>query len=240
MGYEICFNYHPKLESGDYDRENTEELRVKVGEPFEDVTLEKLASTIMFQRARRDVWVVGVEIFEYKKQQVSFRESDGGIIIKNKKFRLDQTANLMMEDIQEAPPHNPVVAPHNQMVSQPPVQQAVPNGVPIANPNRRPIHEVMLDPDIPNMHKVKQAGLAFTEGKKYPVFSIKPHPKRIGVNVFVMWDDNNREVTVTDEYFLPANSNLKFGEIFKEDGHDAGPSLAYQGIIDDVIPDIRR
>ena len=88
MGFECCYYYHEKVD-GDYNREETKTFRKKVGDPFDEVPLEKLAASIIAQMARRDIWIVNVEIFELSKKQVSFKESKGGIVIKNKKFSFD-------------------------------------------------------------------------------------------------------------------------------------------------------
>ena len=88
MGFECIYYFHKKVD-GDYDRENKETFKKKVGDPFDDVPLEKLAASIMAQMARRDIWIVDVEIFELTKKQISFKESKGGIVIKNKKFSFD-------------------------------------------------------------------------------------------------------------------------------------------------------
>lgn len=105
MGYEIKVKFHPKKKEGfGYDAEKVEEEVKQVGKPFEDTGLEKLAGVVMSQMARRDVMVVDFEIFEFVRRQVSFKEAnDGkGIILKNKKFALDQTAQLIAADFTEA------------------------------------------------------------------------------------------------------------------------------------------
>jgi len=119
MGYEIKYTYHPRKEEGPgYNEEITEEKRSKVGKPFDDTPLEKCAAAIMAQLARRDIWVVDVEVFELVKKEITFKESkDGkGIVLKNRRFSLNETAQMVAEDVVEAPPTPPM-----QMV---PVAQA--------------------------------------------------------------------------------------------------------------------
>jgi hypothetical protein len=74
MGYEITYSYHEKADEG-YNKEETKSKKKKVGDPFEDVPLEKLASEIIKLMARRDIFVVGFEIFELAKKEVTFRET---------------------------------------------------------------------------------------------------------------------------------------------------------------------
>ena len=75
MGYEVKYIYHPRKEDGPgYDAEITEEKTAKVGKPFDDTPLEKCAAAIMAQLARRDVWVVDVEVYELvRRRSVSKR-----------------------------------------------------------------------------------------------------------------------------------------------------------------------
>ena len=51
VGYEIIYSYHEK-QDGNYNKEETKTLKKKVGDPFEDVSLETLASSVMGQLAR--------------------------------------------------------------------------------------------------------------------------------------------------------------------------------------------
>ena len=63
----------------------------------------------MSQLARRDIWVVDVDILEFKRQKINFRETKGGIVIKNKKFSLDNDTNIIMQEEQpvvQTPQHN--------------------------------------------------------------------------------------------------------------------------------------
>jgi len=101
MGYEVKYLYHNKKEDGGgYDRESTEEIVKKIGDPFDDVPLEKLAAAILMQMARRDIWVVDVKITELKKQEIAFKESTDGIVLKNKKFTLDSIAGALESSAQ--------------------------------------------------------------------------------------------------------------------------------------------
>jgi len=49
---------------------------------LEEVPVEKLASAVMMQLARRDIMVFNVEISEFIKRKVSFKETKGGVLIK--------------------------------------------------------------------------------------------------------------------------------------------------------------
>lgn len=235
MGYEIIYSFHPKDEEGSYKKDEVKELKKKLGEPFEDVSLEKLASTIMSQLARRDIWIFDVKIYELVKREISFRETKGGIVIKNKKFLLDGEMNIVVQEMDE------VVTKHQNGLVNITAQPVNGGMINLAGPQRpqRPIKWVALDPDLPNLDKVKGSGLAFTPDKRYPVFSESVHPKKFGVMVYVMMDDNKREVTVEDTYFLNADQILQQGFISSVDKEVGSPRLQFEDAYKDVIPDIR-
>lgn len=233
MGYEIVYKFYPKDGEGNYKKDEIKELKKKLGEPFEDISREKLASTIMSQLARRDIWILpDVKIYELVKREVSFRETKGGIVIGNKKFMLDDEANIVVQEAEEAPakPVQALVPQHNggQLVN-------------LAGPTRapKPIKWVALDPDIPNLDKVKASNLAFTPDKRYPVFSQTQHPRKMGVQIYQMMDDNKREISIEDTYFLNADQVMEQGFASSVDREGAAPKLKFDDAYKDVIPDIR-
>lgn len=104
MGYEVKYIFHPRKEDGPgYDTEKREEKVVKVGKPFEDISLENLAAAVMSQMARRDIWVIDVEIVELVRKEVAFKEcKDGkGIMLKNKRYSFNEAAQMVAEDVIE-------------------------------------------------------------------------------------------------------------------------------------------
>ena len=88
MGFEITFSFHEKLEEGGYDLGTKKTFTKVIGTQDTDVPLEEAANTILHQRARRDVLITDVEIFEFVRKPVTFKESKGGIVLKNRKFDL--------------------------------------------------------------------------------------------------------------------------------------------------------
>lgn len=228
MGYEITYSYHNRLDEGGYEND-TKTMKKKLGDPFEDVILEKLAGTIMSQLARRDIWITDVEIYELRKHKISYKETKGGIVVKNHKFVLDNNAKILMEKIvEEKPVEKPLVPiPSNNGII-PPVKSL------------RPIKWVMLDGDINNLHKIKGSGLQFSVNKRYPVFSEIPHPRDFAVTIYNMHDDHNREVSVKNEYFLPADVFFeKETKPIRQVELDSTPKLAYQDEIKGEMPDLR-
>lgn len=131
MGFEVVIIFHPRKEDGiGYDTEIKEEKILKIGKPFDDTPLEKLAAGIMSQMARRDIWVVDVRAVELVRRELQFKEcKDGrGIVLKNRKFTFNEAAQMVAEDMgqpdqplqyQQPQQSNLVVpVPANQPVSQ--------------------------------------------------------------------------------------------------------------------------
>jgi hypothetical protein len=89
MGFVVEYKYHQATAPGEYNREETLTSDIKVGSPYEEIGLEVLAGRLMALMARRNIMVVGVEAFEIIKKPLVFKETDEGIILKNKKFKFD-------------------------------------------------------------------------------------------------------------------------------------------------------
>lgn len=257
MGFECVYKYHDRLEEGGYDRDETKSFKKKVGDPFEDVPLTKLAAAVMAQLARRDVWIVDVEVYELSKKQVSFKETKGGIILKNKKFLFDgggeEESTIIVQDmIQHAPqpvytaqPYTPTPGPISQTSEinvqgqtesqfQPhnAIQQAVP---------KRPVDYVVFSPELQQMVEVKQKNLRFTVDKKYPVYKKE---SGIGGEIFTMIDDTGRQQLVSEKYFVAPPAGL-YGD--KELGFSESPSQRDGGKLywgganaEPDMPEIRR
>src|SRR5271165_4743760 len=106
MGYEILIPYYEQIGEGEYNREETKTMKKRVGDPYEDVSLDKCAGVIMAQLARRDIWVItkGIEVYEVSKKKINFNNSKGSITLKNKKYRMDGSAEIISQEIVEAQP----------------------------------------------------------------------------------------------------------------------------------------
>jgi len=104
MGFEIRYHYHPKKEDGvGYNMDKKEMLTKKIGKSFDETPLEKLAGAVMSQMARRDILIFDVEVDEFVRKSVNFKETkDGrGIVLKNKRFSFNSTADMVSSDVQD-------------------------------------------------------------------------------------------------------------------------------------------
>jgi hypothetical protein len=243
MAFEIVFKYYECLESGiDYDKSNILSYTKNLGNIFEEVSLEKLASMILTQLARRDVFVFDVEVFELVKKKISYKQSKNNILIKNKKFGFSGET-IVVQEIeesnlisckQESEVNNNIVV--NSQLKPPQILAAVPAvpAVPSKSlKNSKPIRKMIFVPSDTSYLKGKP--LRFTPNKVYSIYREKLANNGIGM-ILCTIDDLGREVEVTDEYFINDTINLinENVEVLKED------VLNWSGSKGVDMPDLRR
>jgi hypothetical protein len=238
MGYEICYWYHERMPDGKWNTDERREMKKKIGGPTDEVELEKLAAIILTQLAKRDKLVVDVEVYEYAKKRISFKEASdsSGIVLKNKKFTAGTIAGqLMVEESDEPQPHENgngkvLALPRNEDARR-------------ASNSGRVQAWMVFDPEIPLLHEAKQKGLKLTVGNKYAAYEIKPHPTGVG-NVLTIMDDAGARMLVHDKYFV-ANTRVRLvgdEEVggFSTKPGAADPRLSYESQVDSVaMPNLR-
>jgi hypothetical protein len=254
MSFEVVYKYYEKLkDSFDYDRENPSTFKKLYGKSSEDYTLEKLAFNIYQQMARRDIFIYDVEIYEFAKKKINFKQNKTDLIIKNKKFspKTGTLEDLDVEEevglpssnctnlaIQQPAVTNPVVCTQESVNLAPPIrsQQNLTN---IASKPRRVIKMVMFDPISPKERA--KFPYKFTPGKKYPVYKERISPSGIGMLIETV-DDLNNSVSVLDELFVVEDMNL-VGD--NEAGFSESRSglsdktLNWSGVIKGDVPNLR-
>lgn len=205
MGYEVVFSYK---ESGDRPGEYSEEIKkrtCRIGKTTEDVPLEGLAGKIMSQLARRNILIVDVEIYEYAKKKISYKEAADGILIKNKKFGFASGGIVEVEGfdepVEEDEEFKPIPSPSRQLADKscPLVNKN------LATPHKRAIRHEMYEPEPLAEFKAKQKGLKFTVGKKYPIYSESSMGTTV---VYKTTDDSGRDIDVSSEYFVAIGTGL--------------------------------
>src|SRR5581483_10469748 len=103
MGFEIHLHYYnKKQDSTGYDTEHPEVMIKSVGKKTEDVSLEDVAGLIMKYYLRRDIMCFDVDVFEFAKRKISFKETTGGIVLKNKKFLFTPGGFKVIESVPPA------------------------------------------------------------------------------------------------------------------------------------------
>lgn len=220
MGYEVLFHYHEEVSKGEYNKEETKTKKVTIGTPYEETPLSVLAGKIMAQLARRNILVVEVEIFEFTKKRLSYKESPDGILIKNKKFSFDGgdvavmpdenpslEENIDLSDILQNPQMLDMIKQKLNIESISSTSNPTPLPKPnLHNPpvNLKPLRYEHFDPEKALLLDARQRRLAFTVGKKYPIFKEKP----AGADIFsgMMYetkDDNGKRQSLSDKFFTP-------------------------------------
>ncbi len=267
MGYEVTYQFYKKNEdTPGYDMESSEELKAAVGDPFEDVSLEQLAGAIMAQFARRDIMVFDAEVIELSRKPIKFKETSGGIILKNKKYSFDQGTQLHVQDVVEAPVLPPGVMPHEVASPRPaapaPAQQSLvpydeealaeqaasqPVPVPTVRPptpglpGRSPIRYEIFDPDQVLAREAMKRGLKFTLKQRYPVYKETVGPT--GFYDYETVDDDNTPRTLSSTHFQPETRGALIGG-FQQDNQFGGGQMhaPAAGVPAEMmqVPDLRR
>jgi hypothetical protein len=201
MGYEIIFHYKEVSDKPGVYLDEVKTKTCKVGKATEDVAIDVLAGKIMSQLVLRNILIVDVEIYEFAKKKLGYRESSDGIVIKNKKFSFDAGTVTVTDEFESETEEDfkPIPSPSREIAD---------NSCPLSAKNlapKRAIRQEIYDPDPVALHKAKQKGLKFTPNRKYPVFSEESLGSTL---VYTSRDDSGKEVKVNAEYFVAIGSGL--------------------------------
>lgn len=246
MGFEVTYYYFERGENGKYNMEETKKINRKVGDPFDDISLEDLASQIMAQLSRRDIMIHDVEIFELSKKKISFRETSGGFIIKNKKFTLDQAAEnlkVVSAEIQSVQ----TVSNGANNVSLDIVANAMAannvkkNIAPMVIDESKPKAVLEYSPEARKIYEIDKKGFRFTVGKKYAILAIRDG-NMLGIRVYTVKDDIGKLRELEDDCFIMPRRGL-IGELevggFSANNNNGG-HLMYQGQMEAEMPNLRQ
>lgn len=204
MGYEVIFSYK---ESGDKPGQYLDDVKTKtcrIGKTTEDVPLDVLAGKIMSQLARRNILIVDVEIYEYAKKKLGYRESSDGIVIKNRKFGFSLGSVVEVHGFEDSGDDDvedfkPMPSPSKELADK-----SCPLKTPVKTSKRVIRHEV-YEPEPLSEFKAKQKGLKFTVGRRYPIYSESSMGTTV---VYKTTDDSGRDVDVSSEYFVAIGAGL--------------------------------
>jgi hypothetical protein len=204
MGYEVIFSYK---ESGEKPGQYLDEVKTKtcrIGKTTEDVPLDVLAGKIISQLARRNILIVDVEIYEYAKKKLGYRESSDGIVIKNRKFGFSSGSVVEVHGFEDSggddsEDFKPMPSPSKELADK-----SCPLKTPVKTSKRAIRHEV-YEPEPLSEFKAKQKGLKFTAGRRYPIYSESSMGTTV---VYKTTDDSGRDVDVSSEYFVAIGAGL--------------------------------
>lgn len=256
MGFEVKYMFHPRKEDGPgYNTDVQKDNMIKVGKPFDDTPLEKCAATIMAQLARRDVWVVDVEVSELVKKKISFKESkDGkGIVLKNKRFSLVGTTAEMIEEQEVTPPVNVSqsnLQPHEMGRSSPPHQNqdnlysnpntsVVRRSVDPRNIDRnKTVYQVYFEPE-GHFAEAQRLNLRFTKDTRYAVHQVISSPTgKLDNQQVAITDDTGQIVILDEKFFVTAGVGLIGDKQLNFSGNNGKNSRAKLSYEDQMIPNL--
>jgi hypothetical protein len=234
--FEVIYHYHTRNEDGKYNTEETKTMTKKIGQAYDETPYEQVASAIIGQLARRDYWITDVEVYEFTKKKITFKEaSDGsGIVLKNKKYSLSNGTALTTEVLE---PETPVATSGQLVVPTQTVTPMVVAKPPSLDDQKRILFHVVFEPSIQHENEVKKHRL--TKGKRYPVH--KTTEGTIGGQKYSISDDLNRLITLDEKYFTMVGRGLiGDDEVGFSKPIGAGePKLSYGNAYMDKVPDIR-
>ena len=251
MGYELCFHYHEEVSKGEYDRETLHKKNVTIGSPTDDIPLGAVASRIMAQLARRNILVVDVEIYEYTKKKLSFKETSDGILIKNRKYSFDDGVNLSCVEVPDEPAVDPSVghlmsnqqslqqllsallAGNQNLVAQGIVPAAAakdskPNLAVIPAPSKYLRKEIFNPLEKAMIADCKKRGMNFTVGNLYPIINERLAPVAQAGMMYTTIDDEGKRFNLSDKFFTPT-VNMEYGEHFNEEFVPIATKTAHSG-----------
>lgn len=252
MGFEITYFYKESNDTpGNYGEEVLSKT-TKIGKFEEEVSLDVLAGKIISQLARRNILIVDIEIFEYTKKKISYKETPNGIFIKNKKFSFDSGAMVRQEEenideeLSEILQNEKLlekIKKHLNIQSKNCSNDSRNSNINLANrtsssSSKRALRQEVYDPEITTKFKIEQKGYKFTVGRKYSIFSEKSFG---GAIVYQTKDDTGREVEVASDCFIVPPAGLSFDEEPQYYGGDSQDVDLWKNVrTEENMPDIRR
>lgn len=224
MGFEITYHYHERKEGGGYDTDEKKSMTKKVGKAYDNTPLSKAAKAILGQLARRDIWVVDVELKEFVKKDLSFKESsDGrGILLKGKKFTIDSTDGVEVEEYDEEEYYD------DEYEDRPRRSRnlAQPRGkVPQVNQETIKFMAILSEDQAQYSSVLKQHKV--TGGREYPVHRTRPARPGSMQKLYAITDDTGKVIELSEEFFAMKPQALLGG--FEADAtRESRPKLSYE------------
>lgn len=267
MGYEVIFHYKEQIERGVYEDEEKIK-KLKVGSPYDEVSLEVLAGKVFAQLARRNILIEDVEIYEFQKKKLSYKETADGILIKNKKFCFDDgIATGTIEEYEDASvieQFTKLITSNPQLVgilqgkegqsslgdaSQPTLIPPRPSSPSINSlPHEKNVDKQsstrneIYDPPSWLAREATQRGLKFTKGKQYPILKERISDNPQAGMIYTTIDDESNQISIASIHFITVP--IKLEGRFVEGDHEPisqenASNLSWSSVVDDSIPNLR-
>lgn len=255
--YELIFHYRDEVEKGSYSEEEKTK-KIKVGNIEEDTPIEAVAGKIFAQLARRNILVVDVEIYEFTKKKLSYKETEDGFLIKNKKFKFDDGIDSSVVDTTIEEPNDNLNKLFDILAANPKLIEALrgggngqPSGAsspiatpPLSTPPRQMPHEKMtkekplrneiFDPPPWLLKEARSRGLKFTIGKQYPILKEKLADNPSAGMLYTTVNDSGEKQVLAGIHFNPIQVRLE-GNFQEGPIEPSKPisNLSWDGVVDD-------
>jgi hypothetical protein len=258
MGYEVIIHYR-EIKDEELS-EDVKKKKIKVGSPYDDLELDVCAGKVIAQLANRKRKVEEVEIFQFTKKKLSYKETEDAIFIKNRKFSFDdgpvvqssgQTPEEQLMTLLQANPTllqnlGQMVQPQQlqalgQTVPQQVAAQSQVNGTPNVSPlqgvGQRVLRKEVFDPPHPGVAQIEQG---FTVGKEYPIYEeISRGMPPFTRNFYLVGDNNGKKSKKPAEFFVPQRQKLKHADDMMGDDRESDIQLdygdsAWEGAVGDI------
>jgi hypothetical protein len=210
LGYEIAFHFHERGEDGKYDMDKQQSFTKTVGRKSAEVSLEQVAAVVLGQLARRDIWIVDVQVFEFAKREITFKETKNGVVLKNRKFHYDQICGHLISDEEDCGEQQQQYSPQQQPS---PVAFSNNTRVPLtAKPPARdpniPVRQELFRPNREDYPILQRQGIKLTMGKPYPIFNEVIKGGEFEPIYYVVQDDGGNRIEISSLFFEPMRRGL--------------------------------
>ena len=249
MGFEILFSYQEEIERGVYSEE-VKTKKVKIGTSEDNLGLEHAAARIFSQFARRNILVTNVEVWEYSKKKLVFKETEDGFVIRGRKFRFDDGPALPPteetvdeQQILDAVRANPslmaqLTGKRYQAPAMPMVSLPIPSGAasPV-NIHQEPQILPAADPNMSSVQRLKQLDqmAVLREGQNVSLGTqpTQPHQAMGRALRWEVYDPDPHLVSLAKQHGLPFTAKKRYPIYGEKMGRTATDGMIYI-TVDDV------
>ena len=228
MGFEITYKFCKRDSEGNYNKEERDSRTVRVGDAYDEVPLGQVVSKIVSLYAKRNIFVFDLDVFEFTKKQISFREAEDGegIVIKNKKFKFDDQIDSNFVEVDAEVQEEVKKVDKELKLTPAPAKESGKNQV---------LRYEYYSPEKELIQHYKDETWKFVVNKKYPILEEKVKNQ---IFYYTVIDENGKKVFVPSLFFLPT-LNVIDTNLVNQDTSNM-PNLRYDNVENVPMVDLRR
>lgn len=207
MGYEVIFYYHEKSDNDNFNFSETKTITKKIGSSFEELSKKDLAKVILKQLARRDIFVKDVEIYEYVKKKILFKETKNHLVVGKEKISLENLTGEVSKELVDDDEKSPIT-----IRQSPTFNDEVKSSTVIPATNKVLRTEYFSPLLQQTTSELASCGIYLTPGKMYRILREEVTNKEDEIDgktilnsvYYLIIDDKNEKKTVNSSVFLPS------------------------------------